>query len=317
MATESRLKTVSKSEKNPVFVFWDGIKANRWLLLMILPAVIIQLAFAYVPMAGMSIAFRNVDEFHLPLGTQWVGFANFHFLKDPYFWQTVRNTLIIAGSKLLLIFPAPIILALLLNEIKNKPFKRVVQTISYLPHFVAWVIIVNIIDRMLSTNAGFINDIITTFGGHAIQFTGDMKWFLPVAVLSNLWKEIGFSSIIYLAAITQIDSQLYEAAKVDGAGLFAQLWHVTLPGISAMISMMLVLTIPNLVNAGFDQIYLLGNPMNQPVSEILDTYILKTGLAWGDFAKASAIGICNSIVALILVVIANRGSRKLGGSTLW
>ena len=315
MATESRLVTVAP--RKPLTILWSGLKANRWLLLMILPAVLIQLAFAYVPMAGMTIAFRNVDEFHLPLGTKWVGFANFYFLSDPYFWQTVRNTFIVAGSKLLLIFPAPIILALLLNEVKNKTFKKVVQTISYLPHFIAWVIVVNILDRMLSTNAGLVNDLITALGGDPIHFTGQINWFLPVAVLSNLWKEIGFSSIIYLAAITQIDSQLYEAAKVDGAGRMDQLWHITLPGISSMISMMLVLTIPHLINAGFDQIYLLSNPMNQPVSEILDTYILKTGLAWGDFAKAAAIGICNSLVALLLVVVANKGSEKMGGSTLW
>ncbi|HEX7713424.1 MAG TPA: ABC transporter permease subunit, partial [Bacillota bacterium] len=162
-----------------------------------------------------------------------------------------------------------------------------------------------------------VNDLIVGLGGQAIHFTGDMGWFLPLVVLSNLWKDIGYGSIIYLAAITQIDPQLYEAAKVDGAGRMAQLLHITLPGIMPMISMMLVMGIPNLINAGFDQVYLMSNPMNLPVSEILETYVLKTGLSWGDFAKASAIGICNAIVALILVAMANKGSAKMGGSTIW
>lgn len=296
---------------------WRRLKSNRGLLWMIMPAVLIQLAFAYVPTAGMAMAFRNVDEFHLPFGTKWVGFANFYFLNDPYFWQTVRNTLIIAGAKLLICFPAPIILALMINEVKHRAFKRAVQTLSYLPHFIAWVVVVNIIDRMLNTNAGLVNDFLGALGRQPIHFTGDVRWFLPIAVLSNLWKGIGFGSIVYLAAITQIDPQLYEAAEVDGAGRFARLCHITLPCIAPMISMMLILAIPSLVNAGFDQVYLLSNPMNLPVSEILDTYILKTGLSYGDFAKASAVGICNSIVALILVYVANKGSRKLGGSTIW
>lgn len=306
-----------RTRRNPRPSFWSRIREYRWLLLMILPSVLLQLAFSYVPMAGMLMAFRNVDEFHLPFGTKWVGFANFQFLTDPYFWQTVRNTLVIAGTKFLFCFPAPILLALMLNEIKHERFKKVVQTISYLPHFVAWVVVVNIIDRMFNSSAGLVNDLIVALGGRAIHFTGDMGWFLPLVVLSNLWKDIGYGSIIYLAAITQIDPQLYEAAKVDGAGRMAQLLHITLPGIMPMISMMLVMGIPSLINAGFDQVYLMSNPMNLPVSEILETYVLKTGLSWGDFAKASAIGICNAIVALILVAMANKGSAKMGGSTIW
>jgi len=311
-----------KMRKRKAMAGWPSpvvkrIIENRWLLLMILPAVIIQLAFAYVPMAGMSLAFRNISELTLPLGTKWVGFANFHFVTDPYFWETVRNTIVIAGVKLIFIFPAPIVLALLLNEIKNQYFKKFVQTVSYLPHFISWVIIVNILDRMLNINTGLVNEILSFFGKSPIHFRGEVGWFLPIVVLSQLWKEIGFSSIIYLAAITQINPELYEAAKVDGAGRLMQARHVTFPGIYPIISMLLILAIPNLINAGFDQIYLLSNPMNLHVSEILDTYILRTGLSYGNFAKAAAIGICNSIVALILVIIANKGSGKIGGSTIW
>lgn len=297
--------------------FWSVLKENRWLYLMLAPAILSQIAFAYLPMSKMVIAFRNVDEFHLPYGTRWVGWQNFYFLTDPYFWQTLRNTVVIAGLKLLICFPAPIILALLLNEVHHPRFKKVIQTISYLPHFISWVIIANIIDRLLNTNTGLVNGIITAFGGEAIHFMGSTKWFLPIVILSNLWKEVGFSSIVYLAAMTQINPDLYEAAEVDGAGKFARIKYVTLPGIYPMISMMLVLSIPNLINAGFDQIYLLHNPLNQPVSEILDIYILKSGLSYGDFAKAAAMGICNSLVSLILIIIANKGSGKLGGSTIW
>lgn len=297
--------------------FWSTLKENRWLYLMITPAVLVQLAFAYLPMSKMLIAFRNVDEFHLPYGTKWVGFQNFYFLTDPYFWQTLRNTVVIAGFKLLICFPAPIILALLLNEVRHPRFKKVIQTISYLPHFISWVIIANIIDRLLNTNAGLVNGIITALGGQPIHFMGSTTWFLPIVIISHLWKEVGFSSIVYLAAITQINPELYEAAEVDGAGRFAQLRYVTLPGIYPIISMMLVLSIPNLINAGFDQIYLLHNPLNQPVSEILDIYILKSGLSYGDFAKAAAMGLCNSVVSLFLIIIANKGSGKLGGSTIW
>ena len=297
--------------------FWAKLKDHRWLYLMLAPAVLLQVVFAYLPMSKMLIAFRNVDEFHLPYGTEWVGFQNFNFLSDPYFWETLRNTVVIAGLKLLICFPAPILLALLLNEVRHQRFKKAIQTISYLPHFISWVIIANIIDRLLNTNVGLANGIITALGGKAIHFTGSTKWFLPIVVISNLWKEVGFSSIVYLAAMTQISPELYEAAEVDGAGRFAQLKHVTLPGIYPIISMMLVLSIPSLINAGFVQIYLLHNPLNQPVSEILDIYILKTGLSYGDFAKAAAMGICNSIVSLILIIIANKGSAKLGGSTIW
>jgi putative aldouronate transport system permease protein len=296
---------------------WQRIKINRWLLLMILPAVLAQLAFAYVPMTGMAIAFRNVDHTNVPYGTQWVGFANFNFFTDPYFWQTVINTLRIACLKLVVNFPAPIILALLLNEVKHPKFKRVVQTISYLPYFVAWVIVVNLIDRMLNYNAGFVNDLIRALGAQPILFAVKTEFFLPTAVLSDTWKTIGFGSIIYLAAISQIDPQLYEAAKVDGAGRIAQLRHITLPALTSIISMMLILAIPNLINAGFDQIYLLSNPINKPISEILDIYIIRMGLSYGNFSFAAAVGIFNSVVALILLMIANKGSNKLGGSTLW
>ncbi|QUI24166.1 sugar ABC transporter permease [Vallitalea pronyensis] len=296
---------------------WTNAWEHRALLIMVLPAMVIIILFNFVPMGGITLAFRNADHSHLPYGTEWVGLKNFSFLTDKYFLTTVKNTVVIAGLKILFGFPAPIILALLLNEVLHVRFKRIIQTVSYLPHFIAWVFIANLLDRLLNSDVGLFNEIIRAFGGETIHFMGEIKYFLPIVIISAIWKEIGFSSIIYLAAITQISPGLYDAAKVDGCGRLGRIWHVTLPGIMPIVSMMLILTIPKLLNADFDQLYLLGNPINQPVSEILDTYVLRTGLSYGNFSKAIAIGLCGSIVSMVLLVISNKISRRLGGSTLW
>ena len=290
---------------------------NKSLLLMFAPAAILLILFNYIPMAGMSLAFRNVDSSHLPFGTAWIGFQNFSFLSDRNFWNALTNTVHIAFWKILIGFPAPIIFALLLNEIGNKIFKNAIQTISYLPHFISWVVVANLLDRLLSTDSGIINAVIRALGGDSVNFMARIDYFLPLAIITDVWKNIGFSSIVYLAAITQINNELYEAAKVDGAGRFRRIWSITLPGIMPMVSMMLILTVPNILNAGFDQIYLLANPINQPVSEILDTYVLRMGLSYGSYGFATAMGIFNSVLSLILLVVSNKISAKMGGSTLW
>ncbi|MFD0714566.1 ABC transporter permease [Paenibacillus sp. GCM10027626] len=290
----------------------------RWQYGMILPAVVLLFLFNYVPMVGIVTAFKD---FHIGLtlwNAPWIGFDNFWFLQDPQFLIVVRNTLYISVLKFLFGFPAPILLAILINEIGNGKFKRFVQSVSYLPHFFSWIVVAYILQSMLTIDGGLVNQLITDLGGgEPIFFLGSVEWFRPMAVASGLWKEIGWNSILYLAAITTIDPQLYEAAKMEGAGRWARIRHITYPGILPTISIVLILNVPGLINAGMDQIYPLMNAANQPVSDVLDTYMLRTGLQQGYFGMATAIGLISSIVSLGLVLLTNQMSRKINGEGLW
>ncbi|MFD1175051.1 ABC transporter permease [Paenibacillus puldeungensis] len=289
----------------------------RWQYLMILPAVVLLLLFNYIPMAGIQVAFKN---FHLGTtmwNSPWVGTENFSFLQDDQFWLVVRNTIYIAVLKFIFGFPAPIILALLINELRHNGFKRFVQSVSYLPHFFSWIVVAYILQSFLTMDGGLVNAIIVKLGGDPIFFLGSTTWFRPIIVVSSLWKEIGWNTILYLAAITAIDPQLYEAAKVEGAGKWAQMRHITLPGIKPTISIILILSMPSLIAVGMDQIYPLMNAANQPVADVLDTYILRSGLQQGYFGMATAVGLLSSLISLILVVSTNQLSRKVNEEGLW
>ncbi|MGG6310841.1 ABC transporter permease [Paenibacillus macerans] len=294
------------------------ITKYRWQYLMILPAVVLLFMFNYIPMIGIQVAFKD---FHLGTtmwNSAWVGTENFSFLQDDQFWLVVRNTIYIAVLKFIFGFPAPIILALLINEVRHNGFKRFVQSVSYLPHFFSWIVVAYILQSFLTVDGGLINQLIVKLGGgDPIFFLGSTHWFRPMIVVSGLWKEVGWNTILYLAAITTIDPQLYEAAKVEGAGKWAQMRHITLPGMAPTISIILILSMPSLIAVGMDQIYPLMNPANQPVADVLDTYILRSGLQQGYFGMATAVGLLSSLISLILVVSTNQLSRKVNEEGLW
>jgi len=289
----------------------------RWQYLMIAPAVLLLFLFNYVPMAGIQIAFRDFQIGSSIWSSPWVGFDNFSFLQEPQFRVVVTNTLYISVLKFIFGFPAPILLALMINEVANAGFKRFVQSVSYLPHFFSWIVVAYILQSFLTLDGGLVNDLIGKAGGEPIFFLGSEAWFRPMIVGSGLWKEVGWNTILYLAAITTIDPQLYEAAKVEGAGKLAQIRHITLPGIMPTITIVLILSIPSLITVGMDQIYPMMNAANMAVADVLDTYVLRSGLQQGYFGMATAVGLLSSVLALILVLATNQLSRKINGEGLW
>lgn len=289
----------------------------RWQYLMILPAVVLLFLFNYVPMAGIQIAFKDFAIGSSIWDSHWVGLDNFSFFQEPQFWKVVQNTLYISVLKFVFGFPAPIFLALMINEITHPIFKRFVQSVSYLPHFFSWIVVAYILQSFLTLDGGLVNDFIGRLGGEPIFFLGSTEWFRPMIVSSGLWKEVGWNTILYLAAISTIDPQLYEAAKVEGAGKIAQIRHITMPGILPTISIVLILSIPSLISVGMDQIYPMMNSANQEVADVLDTYVLRNGLQQGYFGLATAVGLVSSVISMILVVTTNSISKKINDEGLW
>ena len=297
---------------------WIQIKRHKMLYLFILPCFIWLIIFSYVPMGGVVLAFKNY-KFNLGIyGSPWAGMKHFNeFINAPEFWMTIRNTLRISALKLIVCFPAPVILALLLNEVRQAKLKRVVQTVSYLPNFVSWVVVVSLMRALFTPYGGLINDIRKAMGLDAVFIMGQKNAFLPLVVFSDLWKNIGWGSIVYLAAITAVDQQLYEAATIDGASHFQQVVHVTLPGIMQTIGIMFIMNVGNLLNAGYDQILLLQQPANNEISQVLDTYVIETGIRYGKFEYATAIGLFKSVFSLGMVVGTNYLARKYAEVGLW
>ncbi len=290
---------------------------HRWQYLMILPGVVLLFLFNYIPMIGIQVAFQDFQIGESIWSSSWVGMDNFTFLHEPQFWIVVQNTLYISVLKFIFGFPAPILLALMINEVTHSGFKRFVQSVSYLPHFFSWIVVAYILQSFLTMDGGLVNQMVDKAGGEPIFFLGSTEWFRPMIISSGLWKETGWNTILYLAAITTIDPQLYEAAKVEGAGRMAQIRHITLPGILPTISIVLILSIPSLITVGMDQIYPLMNSANMEVADVLDTYVLRSGLQQGYFGMATAVGLLSSVIGLILVVMTNRFSRKMNGEGLW
>jgi putative aldouronate transport system permease protein len=270
-----------------------------------------------MPMAGIQIAFKNYRIGNSIWTAKWAGFTNFRFFLDPEFWRVLKNTLIISVSRFVFSFPTPIVLALLINEIRNVFFKRFVQSITYLPHFISWIVVAYLIDAILVPNTGLLNQVFMFFGRESVFFMGRTDLFVPIIVISNVWKTIGWGTIVYLAAITSIDTQMYEAAIIDGANRFAQILHITIPCIIPTVILMLILAMPGLLNAGMDQIYPLQNAANLPVSNVLDIYILNNGIQQGRYSMSTAVGLVNSLVALILITTSNEIANKVSGDGLW
>ncbi|MCY8010491.1 sugar ABC transporter permease [Bacillus haynesii] len=307
--------------KNPALIvekkrktrFWEKLLQQKYLYLMILPGLIYFLLFKYVPMWGIVIAFQDYQPFLGITGSEWVGFKHFERLfTEPTFFMLLKNTLILFFLNLVVFFPIPIILALLLNEVRVALFKKFVQTLIYIPHFMSWVIVVSLSFVLLTVDGGLINEIIAYFGGEKINFLLNESWFRPMYILQVIWREAGWSTIIYLAAITAVDPQLYEAAKMDGANRLRRMWHVTLPAIRSVIIVLLILKIGDTLELGFEHVYLLLNATNREVAEIFDTYVYTAGLKQGQFSYSTAVGLFKAAVGLILVVFANRMAKKFG-----
>jgi putative aldouronate transport system permease protein len=291
---------------------------HKVLYLFILPCVIWLLVFCYYPMYGALLAFKAYNYNLGILGSPWVGFANFEeFIKSPDFWMVMKNTVIISGLKIIFGFPAPILLALLINEVRSKKFKRVVQTMSYLPNFVSWVVVVSLMTVIFTPYGGIVNNIREFFGKESIFIMGEKGYFYPMIVLSDIWKGAGWGSIIYLSALSGVSQELYEAATVDGAGHLKCTWHITLPSIKGTIGIMFIFAVGGILNAGFDQVLLLQQPANNQISEILDTFVLKTGLNYGRFEYATAIGLFKSVFAFGLMALTNAISKKFMEVGIW
>lgn len=297
------------------------IKKYWQLYLLFIPVVIWYILFSYEPMTNITIAFKKFSVIRGIEGSPWVGWANFEAMfSQPMFWRAFRNTLIISAQNLIFGFPAPILFALLLNELSAPRFKKTVQTISYLPHFISWSVAGGLVYMLLSLNTGTINNLIVALGGEAKNFIGMNSAFRTIVVVSGIWKSLGWSAIVYLAAITGVDEQLYEAAYMDGAGRLSRLWHVTLPGIRSTISVMLILQVGNLLSVNFDQIYILLNEMVYETGETLDYYIYRVGLySTNNFSMATAVGLIKSLIGFALVLSTNLITKKItdGEGGIW
>ncbi|OAX47952.1 putative multiple-sugar transport system permease YteP [Paenibacillus sp. AD87] len=303
---ESRLRTVA------------ALLRKDWQLysLLILP-IIYLIIFKYGPMLGNVIAFRRFVPGGSIFGETWVGFRYFQmFIQDPTFWKVFGNTLMLGGLALLFTFPVPIIFALLLNEVKSKRFKKFVQTASYLPHFLSIVIVAGMILQLTAVN-GSINGMVSFFTGDSIPFMQRAEWFRTIYITSEVWQGMGWGAILYLAALTTIDDSLYEAARIDGANRWKQTLHITIPGILPTIVTLLILNMGNFLAVGFEKILLLYNPLIYETSDVISTYLYRVGLQSSNFSYATAIGLFESFIGLILVFSVNAISRRLTQRSLW
>ncbi|WP_058303153.1 ABC transporter permease [Gorillibacterium timonense] len=290
------------------FGFWKKMVQQRYLYFMSVPFVIWLIVFSYVPIWGWLMAFQKYKPGKSILDQKWVGLDNFRALfSDDTFYLVLRNTLAMSVMGLIVGFTVPVIFALLMNELRGQLFKRTVQTISYLPHFVSWVVVAGLVTKMLSTDGGALNELLMWLGiiSEPIQFMAKGSWFWGIVTAADMWKETGWNSIIFLAAMAGIDQEIYEAATVDGAGRIRRMWHITLPGIRPTIMVMLILSIGNLISIGFEKQFLLQNPLVTDYSRVLDLYALEYGIGMTRYSFGTAIGIFNSVVGIILVLSAN------------
>lgn len=293
---------------------------HRWLFVMLLPVIIYYIVFHYAPIYGITIAFKDFYPLKGVLESPWVGFKYFEqLLSDPFFMPAMKNTLIISFWKLLIGFPAPIILAIMLNEVKRSSTKKFFQTVTYLPHFISWVVLSGILIEMLSPSRGPINILLKALGFDPIFFLADPNWFRPVIIASGIWRELGWQSIVFLAAITNIDPELYDVADLDGAGKLRKIWNITIPSIMPVIIIMLILSVGNLINDDFDQIYNLLNANVLSVGEVISTYTYKTGLVNMNYSYSTAVGVFKNVIAFLLVMGTNWLAGKVsdGESTLF
>lgn len=290
-----------------------NIRRDKYLLLLLVPGMLYFLIFKYIPMGGLVIAFKDYSIFRGIWASDWVGINNFKkVFTSTDFWNVLRNTLLISIYKIMYGFPVPIILSLMLNEMRNKYFKKVVQTVIYLPHFISWVVISGIMLSILSPSYGLAGEIYKMLGLHPVNLLASSAHFRSILVISEIWKESGWGTILYLASLSTIDPNLYEASIIDGANKWKQIIHITLPSISGVIILLLILRIGSLMNAGFEQVLVLQNDLVRPISDIFDTYVFRRGLQMGNYSFTTAVGFFNSVVAFILLFSADSFAKFIG-----
>lgn len=297
---------------------WAKFKRDRFLYLLALPGILYFIIFKYIPLWGLTIAFQDYSPYDGIFGSEWVGFQHFiRFFTNNDFWLLLRNTLTISLANLIFFFPVPIILSLLLNEVGNQGFKRVVQTVVYLPHFLSWVIIFGITYLMVSSSEGLINKALVSMGFQSIDFLTNPDLFVFNVTLQAIWKEAGWGTVIFLASIAGIDPSLYESAKMDGASRLRQIWHITLPCIRHVVIVLLILRMGKIIDLSFDQIYLMMNGAVSEVADIFETYVYRNGIQQGDFSYGTAVGLFKSIVGTTLVLATNKLSKMFGEEGLY
>ncbi len=309
---------VVKSKKNTFSDSWRKIMKNKGLYILLIPGITYYIVFKYLPMWGILIAFKNYQPFLGFFKSSWVGLENFKdFFTNYEFFMILKNTLILSLYNIIFYFPMPIILALLLNEIRSLFYKKVIQTLVYVPHFISMVIVASITYVLFTTEGGVIPAVVESLTGREIHFLSDCAWFRPLIIGQTIWKETGWGTIIFLAALAGVDIQQYEAAIIDGATRLQQLWYITLPSISSTIIIMLILRMGSVLDNGFEQIFLMTNSLNRSVAEVFNTYVYTVGITQGAFSYSTAVGLFKSVVGMVFILGTDRLAKKFGHSGIY
>lgn len=297
---------------------WTRVKRDYELYLFLLPIIIIYLVFKYYPMYGVQIAFKDFSPSQGIWGSEWVGLQHFiDFFNSYNFWSIITNTITLSFLSLLFGFPVPIIIAIMLNQMLGKRYKKFIQTVIYAPHFISTVVLVGMLHVFLSPNSGIVNHLITWLGGEPVLFMADEGWFRPLYILSGIWQETGFATIIYLAALAGVNPELHEAAIMDGASKWKRVWYVDIPSILPTIVILLILALGNIMSIGFEKAFLMQNDLNYATSNILPTYVYEMGIQKAQYSFSTAVGLFNSIINIILIVTVNRIAKRLTETSLW
>lgn len=314
----SRLNShINNRNKNKKDILIRDIVKNKYLYLMLLPVLVYFIIFHYLPMYGIIIAFKD---FRAGLGiikSPWAGFKHFEtFFSSYYCWRIIRNTLLINLYDLIFAFPAPIILAILLNELRSERYKKIVQTVSYLPHFISTVVVVGFVGMFFSQD-GIINNFLLSLGMERINFTLEAQWFRPLYIGSGIWQGVGWGSIIYLAAISGVSPQLYESATIDGAGRFGKIIHITIPSIVPTIIILLIFRVGDMMSVGFEKVFLMYNPATYATADVISTFVYRSGFGSAQYSYSTAIGLFNTIINFLLLIFANYTARRISENSLW
>lgn len=311
-------KISSYSKKNNWYRLGKAMLKNWDLYLLILPVLVYVFIFEYVPLYGIQIAFKNFSVTKGIWDSTWVGLKHFNkFLNSYQFWDIMKNTIGISIYQLAIGFPFPILLALMMNETRSKLYKKTIQTVTYAPHFLSTVVLVGMVTAFLSPRTGIVNTIIKALGGNPIFFMTEPGWFKSIYVFSGVWQNTGWSSIVYMAALTGIDTQLYEAAIVDGASRLQRMIYVTIPSLLPTATILLILNTGRIMSVGFEKVFLMQNSLNMEASEVISTFVYRKGLIGADFSYSAAVGLFNSIINFILIFTINQISKKLSETSLW
>ena len=306
-----------KAKRKVIKRLGQDFARNKYVYLMVIPVLVFYILFKYGPMTKMIIAFQDYNLYKGIAGSKWVGLENFiDFFQMKDCWRLLRNTLLLSLYSIVFAFPAPILLALMINEIKSRAGRKLVQTVSYMPHFISLVVVCGMTLEFTKSD-GVVNSVIKALGGERIAFFTDPSWFRPIYTITDIWQGIGWGSIIYIAALSGIDPQLYEAATIDGAGRLRKMLHVTLPGISGMIVVLFILRLGQVMSVGFEKIILLYNPMLYDTADVISTYVYRKGLMEFSYSYSAAVNMFNSVINFAILVLANAISRRATGNSLW